>query len=258
MWVLYVRNSTLICQENAGCVMFHIAKDALRDLISFRGVISVKSIVAADVGKRLICVGGAAGLLARVVSSWRRTRISCLESVRVRFHGFPSCVELFVENCSQEEFRFLSSNNHITHFTYCREHPHASTGFYTPINQFYQEGLRLFIKVNYIISSVIGVSGFYLHTQLTQNLFFSSEVTTSDKLSTANNNYATYAKTRSFLSVKRAFIILFLIFNLAPSCFEKKMDMINENYIEKFHNYNIFLTMSSAFLKALHIHLFQL
>jgi ribosomal protein L32E len=69
---------------------------------------------------RLIFVRGAAGLLARVVSSWRRTRISCLASVRVRFHGFPSCVELFVENCSQELLRYLPPNNHVSvsDFTY--------------------------------------------------------------------------------------------------------------------------------------------
>jgi hypothetical protein len=82
--------------------MFHIAKNAVKNQISFRIALSAKSIVAMDVGNRLICVGIVVILLVRSVSSWRRTRISCLESVRVRFHGFPSCVDLFVENCSQE------------------------------------------------------------------------------------------------------------------------------------------------------------
>jgi hypothetical protein len=114
MWVLYVRNSTLICQENAGCVMFHIAKDAVKNQISFRVALSAKSIVAMDVENRLICAGDAVILLVRSVLSWRRTRISCLESVRVRFHGFPSCVDLFVENCSQELLRYLPPNNHMS------------------------------------------------------------------------------------------------------------------------------------------------
>jgi hypothetical protein len=81
------------------------------------------------VGKRLICARDVVNLLVRVVSTEKSTGgLKSVFSVYVRYRGFHSYVELFVENCSLDVFLCNINCVHANHVPTSRTNDRNTPG----------------------------------------------------------------------------------------------------------------------------------